>query len=181
MIVRAARADDWPEIWRILRDVAAAQETFAMDAEPEHDAMRKEWMIAAPGHVIVAVDADGSVLGSANMYANRPNQGAHVASGSLVVARTARGHGVGRALTREMIGWTSREGFVAVQFNAVVSTNVAAVRLYESEGFRVIGAAPGAFRHPTRGAVDLLIIVARPVTAGRWARETPTRSSVSTR
>ncbi|STX13360.1 Uncharacterised protein [Kytococcus sedentarius] len=32
------------------------------------------------------------------------------------------------------------------------------MRLYEPEGFRTIGAAPGGFIHPTHGPVDLLIL-----------------------
>ena len=32
------------------------------------------------------------------------------------------------------------------------------MRLYEPEGFRTIGAAPGGFIHPTHGPVCLLIL-----------------------
>jgi ribosomal protein S18 acetylase RimI-like enzyme len=92
------------------------------------------------------------------MYANRPGPGSHVASGSLMVAKQARGKGVGRALTTDMISWARRSGFAAIQFNAVVDTNTAAVHLYESLGFVTIGTAPGAFRHPTAAPVGLRIM-----------------------
>nr|WP_158854626.1 GNAT family N-acetyltransferase [Saccharothrix deserti] len=115
------------------------------------------WQLAAPARVIVAADGH-RVVGTANMYANRPGPGSHVASGSLMVARQARGTGVGRALTTDMIDWARRNGFTAIQFNAVVDTNTAAVRLYESLGFVTLGIAPGAFRHPTRGIVGLRIM-----------------------
>jgi len=48
-----------------------------------------------------------------------------------------------------MISWARRSGFAAIQFNAVVDTNTAAVLLYESLGFVTLGTAPGAFRHPS--------------------------------
>lgn len=141
-----------------MNEVAAAEETFAMDAQPDESEMRDAWMTPAPGRVVVAVDDQGHVVGTANMYANRPNQGAHVASGSFMVAARAGGRGVGRQLVRDMIAWTTRQGFHGIQFNAVVASNEGAVRLYESEGFRIIGAAPGGFIHPEHGPVDLLIL-----------------------
>lgn len=156
--VRPATRDDWSAIWPIIREVAAAEETFALDPAPGEAEMQTWWMTLPPGRVVVASDARGTVLGTANMYANRPNQGAHVASGSLMVASEARGRGIGRHLVRDMVTWCTDRGFRGIQFNAVVAANTAAVRLYESEGFRVVGAAPGAFIHPAHGDVDLLIL-----------------------
>jgi GNAT superfamily N-acetyltransferase len=117
----------------------------------------------------MTVAADGDlILGTANMYANRPGPGSHVASGSLMVARQARGKGVGRALTTDMIRWARRSGFAAIQFNAVVDTNTAAILLYESLGFVTLGTAPGAFRHSVLGPVGLRImwLDLRPPTNG---------------
>lgn len=74
------------------------------------------------------------------------------------VTAAARGRGAGRATIRDMIDWAGVHGFLGIQFNAVVAINHAAVRLYESEGFRVVGAAPKAFRHPVLDFVDLLIM-----------------------
>ena len=106
----------------------------------------------------MVVAGDHGVLGTANTYANRPGPGSHVASGSLVVARDARGSGVGRALAVDMVTWARRNAFAAIQFDAVVDTNTSAIRLHESLGFVTLGVAPGAFRHPTRGDVGLRIM-----------------------
>lgn len=157
-MVREVTDDDWAAIWPIVREVAEAEETFAMEPLPEETDTRVAWMTPPPGRAVVATDSNGTVLGTANMYANRPNQGSHVASGSLMVAAEARGRGIGRALARDMIAWTGARGFVGIQFNAVVATNKSALRLYASEGFRVIGAAPGGFIHPSSGPVDLLVL-----------------------
>jgi 8-oxo-dGTP pyrophosphatase MutT (NUDIX family) len=45
-----------------------------------------------------------------------------------------------------------------MQFNFVVSTNTAAVRLWQSLGFVVVGTLPGAFRHRDLGDVDALVM-----------------------
>ena len=52
----------------------------------------------------------------------------------------------------------SQDGYAAMQFNAVVETNVRAVRLWESLGFTVLGTVPEAFRHPDQGLVGLHIM-----------------------
>ena len=52
-------------------------------------------------------------------------------------------------------------GFKAMQFNLVVSTNDAAVRLWKRCGFEVVGTLPGAFLHPRLGYVDALVMFKR--------------------
>jgi L-amino acid N-acyltransferase YncA len=152
-----ARKDDWPQIWPIIQHVITEQQTFAYDPAMSEDEAKRGWLLPAPARVTVA--ADGSlILGTANMYPNRPGPGSHVASGSLMVAKQARGKGVGRALTTDMISWARQCGFAAIQFNAVVDTNTAAVLLYESLGFITLGTAPGAFHHPILGPVGLRIM-----------------------
>ena len=158
IVVREALSQDWSGIWLIIAEVARAGETFAMEANPGEENARSDWMTPPPGRVIVACDPDGAILGTANMYANRPAQGSHVASGSIMVGAQARGRGVGRALVQDMVNWAARSGYVGIQFNAVVETNIAAVRLYESEGFVTIGTVPGAFLHPTQGPVGLHVM-----------------------
>ncbi|WP_285103687.1 GNAT family N-acetyltransferase [Promicromonospora sp. MEB111] len=154
--VREAGADDWPAIWPIVREVVRAADTFAYEPTMGEADARAGWL-EAPRRVVVAV-RDGVVVGTANMYPNRPGPGSHVASGSIMVDRAVRGTGAGRALVEDMIAWAAREGFAAIQFNAVVDTNTAAVHLYESLGFVTLGIAPGAFRHPERGDVGLRIM-----------------------
>ncbi|HXL95116.1 MAG TPA: GNAT family N-acetyltransferase, partial [Streptosporangiaceae bacterium] len=143
--IRDAGEGDWPQIWAVIHDVITEQQTFAYDPAMSEGDARRGWLLTAPARVVVAA-GDDLILGTANMYANRPGPGSHVASGSLMVARQARGKGVGRALTSDMISWARRSGFAAIQFNAVVDTNTAAVLLYESLGFVTLGTAPGAFR-----------------------------------
>ncbi|WP_285479806.1 GNAT family N-acetyltransferase [Amycolatopsis sp. NBRC 101858] len=156
-MIREAHADDWPRIWPIVHDVVTEQRTFPYDPAMTEPEARRSWLLAPPARVVVAVDGE-RVTGTANMYANRPGPGSHVASGSLMVAKEARGTGVGRALATDLVAWARDSGFAAIQFNAVVEVNTAALRLYESLGFVTLGTAPGAFRHPDHGDVGLRIL-----------------------
>jgi hypothetical protein len=49
-------------------------------------------------------------------------------------------------------------GFRAIQFNAVVETNVAAVHSWQALGFRIIGKVPEAFDSRTHGLVGLHVM-----------------------
>lgn len=158
MVIRDATADDWPQIWPFLRQIVSEGETYAYDPDMDEATARELWLVGPPARTIVAVRDDGKVVGTANMYANRPGPGSHVASASFMVDPQAAGAGVGRALGEEALQWARRSGFRAMQFNAVVETNERAVALWRSLGFEIIGTVPDAFRHPTEGYVGLHVM-----------------------
>jgi L-amino acid N-acyltransferase YncA len=160
-VIRDARADDWPAIWPFFREIVRARESFPYDPEVSEAEARALWMVGAPGRTTVAVDGGGGVLGTANMYANRPGPGAHVASASFMVDPRHAGGGVGRALGEDALTWARAAGFRAMQFNAVVETNARAVGLWRSLGFEVLATVPEAFDHPVHGYVGLHLMYRR--------------------
>jgi GNAT superfamily N-acetyltransferase len=135
-----------------------AGDTFTYDPAMTEEEAQALWMVGPPGRTTAATDASGAILGTANMYANRAGPGAHVASASFMVAATARGRGIGRALVEDALDWAAAAGFHAMQFNAVAATNTSAVALYESLGFRIVGTVPEAFDHPEHGLVGLHVM-----------------------
>lgn len=158
MLIRAARAGDWPAIWLILDRVGRAGETLTWDPRMSQDRARADWMRDLPGRTVVAVDDDGIVVGSASTHPNHGGPGAHVANAGFVVHPERHGEGIGRALGVHVLDQARADGYLAMQFNAVVETNTAAVRLWRSLGFRVLATVPEAFRHPAHGYVGLHIM-----------------------
>ncbi|MEU5884746.1 GNAT family N-acetyltransferase [Spirillospora sp. NPDC047279] len=158
MLIRTAAAADWPAIWPIIHQIVAAGATFPYALDLNEEEARGMWLVPAPGRTVVAVDATGAVVGTANMYANRAGNGSHIASASYMVDPAHQGRGAGRALCEDSLAWARAAGFSAMVFNAVVETNVHAVRLYESLGFTVLGTVPRGFRHPENGYVGLHIM-----------------------
>ena len=158
MLIRDASDDDWDAIWPFFRDVVQAGETYAYDPGTSYDAGRALWMETPPSRTAVAVDDDGTVLGSSKMGPNRPGPGAHIGTASFMVSPAARGRGVGRALAEDMVRWHREQGFHGIQFNAVVETNTSAVRLWQALGFTIVGTVPDAFRHPVHGLVGLHVM-----------------------
>lgn len=155
--IRSASEQDWPAIWPIVAEVVAAGETYAYPEDLTSVTGRSLWMEQPPSRVTVA-EADGVVLGSAKMGPNRPARGAHVATASFMVEPASRGTGVGRALAEDMVAWARSAGFRGVQFNAVVETNTAAIALWQSLGFEVVGTVPEAFDHRRLGLVGLHVM-----------------------
>lgn len=107
-----------------------------------------------PGQTVVALEGE-TIVGSAKMGANRPGRGAHVATASFLVDPAHQGCGVGRALGHYVIAWARSAGFKSIQFNAVVESNKAAVHLWQSLGFDIVGTGPASFDHPDHGLVGL--------------------------
>jgi GNAT superfamily N-acetyltransferase len=153
VLIREAIPGDWAAIWPFFHQIVAAGETFTYPLDLDEERGRDLWLVPAPGRVVAAVDEAGTVLGTANMYANRWGNGSHVASASYLVDPAHQGRGVGRALCEDSLGWARAAGFRAMVFNAVVETNVPAIRLYESIGFTILGTVPEGFRHPANGYV----------------------------
>jgi L-amino acid N-acyltransferase YncA len=155
--IRDATADDWPQIWPFFRTIVKAQETYAYDPDMTSEQAQAMWRGGPPRSTVVAVDA-GRVVGTATMGPNREGPGAHIGTASFMVDPDARARGVGRALGEHVVAWHRREGYRGIQFNAVVETNLAAVRLWTSLGFEIVGTVPGAFRHPEHGYVGLHVM-----------------------
>ncbi|MGW1709153.1 N-acetyltransferase family protein [Streptomyces sp. NPDC002206] len=158
MLIREATTEDWPAIWPFFHEIVAAGETFTYPLQLGEDDARDWWLLKEPNRTVVAVDDDGTVLGTAKMNNNHMGNGRHIASASYMVAPEHSGQGVGRALCVYTVEWARAAGFRAMQFNAVVETNHYAVRLYRSLGFEILGTLPGGFNHPKHGFVGLHIM-----------------------
>lgn len=91
--------------------------------------------------------------------------GRHVCNCGYIVGEGARGKGVVSAMFEHSQREAITQGFRAMQYNLVVSTNEAAVRLWKKQGFEVIGTLPGAFRHQQLGFVDAYVMFKQLVTS----------------
>jgi ribosomal protein S18 acetylase RimI-like enzyme len=92
------------------------------------------------------------------VHPNQSGGGAHVANAAFIVTKEARGRGIGRELGEHCLNEARRLGFHAMQFNFVISTNEAAVKLWQDLGMKIVGTLPGAFHHPEKGYVDVYVM-----------------------
>ena len=92
--------------------------------------------------------------GSWDVQADRQPARSGGACGECLVHDLADVCGAGLHCLREAV----RAGYRAMQFNFVVSTNTAAVALWQKLGFAIVGTLPKAFRHSQPGHVDAYVM-----------------------
>lgn len=161
MVIRDATAEDWPAMWRFMREIAAAGETFSWDRDIAEEDARAYWLRGAPARAFVAVDDDGAVVGTAEMGRRLGGPAAHTASAGFMVDPARSGRGAGRALCEHVIARAREDGYRSIVFNAVVESNARAVGLWRSLGFEIVGTVHEGFRHPTDGYVGLHVMQRR--------------------
>ena len=154
-VIRPAEPADLPAIAATFRDVVAEGETYCYPEGLTDEGIASEWFLPAPWRVVVAYAVAGTFLGGAKAGPTRPGRGALISTASFMVSEAARGQGVGRLLGEHLLGWARESGYRAMQFNAVVETNTAAVALWRDLGFRILATAPGAFESRRHGPVGL--------------------------
>ena len=130
MLVRAFETADVPAMRDIWNEVVRAENAFPQVGELKSDEAEK--FFAAQSFSGVAVDDDGRVLGLCIVHPNNIGRCGVIANASYAVASAARGKGAGEALVRESLRKAKELGFRVMQFNAVVASNSAAIRLYEN-------------------------------------------------
>jgi ribosomal protein S18 acetylase RimI-like enzyme len=154
--VREATEADFEPIWNIFHEILVAGETYGND-ETFTAAEAQQMWLGPTVQTFVAYSAD-RVVGAYKLVPNMPGRGAHVANGSYIVDVDFRGRGIGRVLVEHSLHEAKKAGYKAIQFNFVVSTNQAAIRLYQEFGFQTLAILPKAFDHPVLGYVDAYLM-----------------------
>lgn len=155
LTLRAATAEDADALWALLGPTFRAGDTYAIEPDVCRAAALAYWQ-GAPNRVFLAEGP--APLGTYYLRPNQRGPGAHVCNAGFVTGRQARGRGVARAMLDHALATAREAGFAAMQFNFVVATNAAALHLWKSAGFEEVGSLPRAFRHPTEGDVDALVL-----------------------
>ncbi|WP_328317092.1 GNAT family N-acetyltransferase [Streptomyces sp. NBC_00388] len=111
-----------------------------------------------PPDACLVAELAGAVVGYIRLVRPTPlTSNAHVRQiQGLVVAATARRHGVGRALLEAACAEAGRQGATRITLR-VLGHNAAARALYTAGGFAVEGVLPGEFRLAGRYVDDVLM------------------------
>lgn len=156
MNIRKATATDIDEIWEIFSKVIETGDTYVFNPNTPKTDLEKHWF--ADYMQTYVLEEDKQVLGT---YIIKPNQidlGSHIANCSYMVKPNSQGKGIGKKLCEHSLKIAKENGFEAIQFNIVVSTNKGAVELWKRYGFKIIGTTPKGFKHTKLGLVDTYIM-----------------------
>jgi ribosomal protein S18 acetylase RimI-like enzyme len=159
VLIRPAGARDRDAIWSILEPTIRAGETYTLPRDLTREQALQYWF--APGHEVYVADSGGDVAGTYFLRANQQGGGAHVANCGYMTAPRVAGRGLARQMCAHSLERARELGFRAIQFNFVVSSNLRAIRIWESFGFETVGRLPEAFHHPVLGYVDALVMLRR--------------------
>lgn len=156
LAIREIGAEEFALVWPIFHAIVGAAETYAYPPDISFEQARSLWT-TPPARCFVAED-DRKVVGCYMLKPNQAGPGSHVANAGYMTAPSARGKGVASALCEHSLTSARDAGFLAMQFNCVVSSNETAVRLWQKHGFRITGTLPKVFRHARLGLVDAYVM-----------------------
>lgn len=129
------------EIWNeVVEDGRAFPQTEPLSAEEG-----KEFFFSQSFTGVAKDEDTGEVVGLYILHPNNIGRCGHICNASYAVSKTARGCHVGETLVRDCLKKGKALGFKILQFNAVVSSNTAALALYKKLGFERLGTIPGGF------------------------------------
>jgi len=154
--IRKAIKTDEPQIWKIIKSVISSGDTYVFAPDSSEEKMLAFWC-GADKKTYVAL-SEKKIVGTFFLKANQPDLGSHIANAGYMVAPEARGKRIGRTMAEFSIEEARRLGYTAMQFNFVVKSNEAAVKLWLDSGFKIIGEIPEAFNHLEKGLTNAYIM-----------------------
>lgn len=154
--LRAATQDDLDVLWELFNGIIEEKIYYPYLPGTPRSHLEKTWINTA--NLSYLAFYHGQVAGA---YIIRPNQeghGNHIANGAYMVSPTYRNLGIGKKLALHSLEVARKAGYLGMQYNLVVSTNTAAVKLWQDIGFEIIATVPGGFKHYIKGYVDAYIM-----------------------
>ena len=145
----------WQSIWGIIRPVFEEGNTYAISQTISEDDGRKYWVDTATRTYVAILG--GEIVGS---FYVRPNFGGgakDICNCGFIVKTDFRGRKIAQHMAQYSIKVAPTLGFRAMQFNAVVEANAAAVHLWKKLGFAVVGKIPLGFQLSNGVRSNLLI------------------------
>ena len=127
------------EIWNeIVRDGNAFPQTEELDEKTGNE------FFSSQSYTGIAYDED-KIVGLYILHPNNIGRCGHISNASYAVKSSERGKHIGEMLVTHCIKKAGELGFKILQFNAVVESNIPALKLYEKLGFTKLGTIPNGF------------------------------------
>ncbi len=156
MNIRRATSNDQDDIWQIMQPIIVKGDAYVYEPTLSKQEALADWM--EPDHTCYVAQKNNEILGTYILKANKPGLGAHIANASFMVKQQAKGQKVGLTMGQHALTQAKQQGFHAMQFNMVVTTNKGAIALWKKLGFTIIGTIPDGFHQVGRGYVDAHIM-----------------------
>lgn len=154
--VRPLETRDLSHLYKIFVQVNLTGGQFPWLASTSEEEFQTLW--TQKGCTSYVATVGGKVAGGYSIRAQWPGRGSHVATGVYMVSPEFRGQRLGFTLGQHSQVIAKELGFLAMQYNLVVSKNHVGLSLWKKLGFEIIGTLPEAYRHETEGLVDAYVM-----------------------
>lgn len=156
LTIRKAKDEDFPGIWEIFHLVIKAGNSYVYAPTTTKEDAYNLWM--SPLNQTYVCLIEDTIVGTYYIKDNHPDLGSHVSNAGYMVHPAKNGQGIGQAMAQHSFEEAKKLGYMAMQYNLVVSTNTPAINLWKKLGFEIIGKAPKSFKHSEYGYVDAYIM-----------------------
>lgn len=154
-----ASRQDLRGLWDTFRRVVKDGDSHGYARDTSIEEMQQIWL----GNNVVAwkavhIDAPDKIVGT---YIIRPAyfpRASTVANASYMVHPDYHRQGIGKAMGKHSLKEAKALGYNSMLFKAVVSTNTAAIMLWNKLGFTTIATVPKSYEHSDGTLVDLLVM-----------------------
>lgn len=144
IVIRKYNDDDIPAMIKIWNEVV--EDGIAFPQMECLDLQSGKEFFDSQTYCGVAENLDSNeILGLYILHPNNVGRCGHISNASYAVNKSSKGMKIGEQLVKDCLVQGRKNGFKILQFNAVVSTNTAARKLYEKLGFVQLGTIPQGF------------------------------------
>ena len=154
MTVRGYDENDIPQMAEIWNEVVEQGEAFPQTETLSDEEARD--FFATQSYCGVC-EENGRLVGLYILHPNNVGRCGHIANASYAVKSTCRGKGAGKVIVEHCLFIAKQKGFKVLQFNAVVASNVKAIKLYEALGFVRLGTVPQGFENKEGVFEDIIL------------------------
>ncbi len=99
---------------------------------------------AASSVFVCKLVATSEIVGGFYLKPNFSGRGKHIANAAYMITSSYRGKGLGTRLVDASLKIALQQGYRAMQYNMVLSSNTRAIELYKKLGFSIVGTIPEA-------------------------------------
>ena len=144
LATRKYTENDLPQMIQIWNEIV--EEGIAFPQEELLTIESGKDFFASQTYTGVAVDSEtGQIYGLYILHPNNIGRCGHLSNASYAVKSSKRGLHIGEALVKDCLVKAKELGFKVLQFNAVVKSNVSAIKLYKKLGFVELGIVPEGY------------------------------------
>lgn len=152
---KAYQEKDIPLMQQIWNEILQEGLSFPGDTLYEEEEFTK-MLLEQSG--VTCLFVDDQLAGYYILHPNNIGRCSHIANASYAIQKDYRGKKLAEPLVRNSLEEAKRLGFMGMQYNAVVTSNVAAIHTYQKIGFQIIGTIPKGYRLKNGDYSDMYIM-----------------------